>query len=423
MRAAGERQPAAPAGGGPGAVAARAGRAARAREVAGALAAAWIVYAKELVDALRDRRTLLTVLLSSVAVGPLVLVLVSTLVGGIERRAEARSVVVHGLAHAPTLANYLARQTYTVREAPPDYEEQLRKSRLGEPVLVVPQDFEAALRAGEAPLLEVVSAASNQRASSGAGTLVRLLRGFNQEQATLRLAVRGVAPALLEAVRVEERDLSTAATRAAQLATMVPFFVLMAVLYGALNAALDTTAGERERGSLEPLLMAPVPRVALVLGKWGAVASVAMLIAVLSCASFLPGQWLLRSEVLAAMFRFGVREAAWFVALLLPLAGALSALLMALAIRCKSFKEAQANTTVVLLVVSLLPLVTVFNQEGEQPWHLWLPALAQATLMGRVLKGEALPWMDLAVPVFVALGVTVLSLFYVARLLRRAALK
>lgn len=389
----------------------------------GALAGAWTVYFKELVDALRDRRTLLTVLLSSVAVGPLVLVLVSSLVGGIEKRAEARSVVVMGIEHAPSLANYLARQTYVVRPAPGDYEEQLRRSRLGEPVVVIPADFETALRAGEAPLVELVSAASNRRAATGIAPVLRLLRGFNQEQATLRLALRGVAPALLETVRVEERDLADAATRAAQLATMVPFFVLMAMLYGALNAALDTTAGERERGSLEPLLMTPVARVALVLGKWGAVATVAMLIAVLSCVSFLPGQWLLRSEALSAMFRFGVREAAWFVALLLPLAGALSALLMAMAVRCKSFKEAQANATVVLLAASLLPLVTVFNQEGEAPWHLWLPALAQTTLMGRVLKGEALPAFDLALPVLVCAAVAALSLAYVMRLLRQAALK
>jgi sodium transport system permease protein len=388
-----------------------------------ALAGAWTVYLKELVDALRDRRTLLTVLLSSVAVGPFVLVLVSTLVGGIERRAEERSVVVSGIEHAPSLANYLARQTYVVRAAPADFEEQLRKSRLGDPVVVIPADFEAALRAGEAPLVEVVSSASNQRASTGVGAVLRLLRGFNQEQAVLRLALRGVAPSLLEVLRVEERDLASAAARAAQLATMVPFFVLMAMLYGALNAALDTTAGERERGSLEPLLMTPVPRAALVIGKWGAVASVAMLIAFLSCLSFLPGQWLLRSEALAAMFRFGVREAAWFVALLLPLAGALSALLMAIAVRCKSFKEAQANATVVLLVVSLLPLVTIFNQEGEAPWHLWLPALAQTTLMGRVLKGEVLSAWDLALPVLVCVAVAALSLGYVARLLRQSVLK
>ena len=387
------------------------------------LGGAWSVYLKELVDALRDRRTLLTVLLSSVAVGPLVLVLVSSLVGGIEKRAEARSVVVQGIEHAPSLANYLARQTYSVQPAPADYEEQLRRSTLGEPVIVVPVDFEMALRSGEAPLVEVVSAASNQRASTGVGAVLRLLRGFNREQVVLRLALRGVAPALLEVVRIEERDLASAATRAAQLATMVPFFVLMAMLYGALNAALDTTAGERERGSLEPLLMTPVSRAALVLGKWGAVASVAMLIAVLSCLSFLPGQWLLRSEALSAMFRFGAHEALWFVALLLPLAGALSALLMAIAIRCKSFKEAQANATVLLLVVSLLPLVTVFNQEGEAPWHLWVPALAQSTLMGRVLKGDALPAPDLWLPLMMCVALAVASLAYVARMLRQAAIK
>ncbi|MBL8341963.1 MAG: ABC transporter permease [Rubrivivax sp.] len=383
----------------------------------------WVVYLKELVDALRDRRTLATVLLSSVAVGPLVLFLVSTLVSGIEKRAEARNVVVLGIEHAPTLANFLARQTYAVQRAPADYEEQLRNSRLGDPVVVVPADFERRLAGGEAPLVEVVSSAANQRASTGVGAVLRLLRGFNHEQAVLRVATRGVAPGLLEALRVEERDLASAATRAAQLATMVPFFVLMAMLYGALNAALDTTAGERERGSLEPLLMTPVSRAALVMGKWGAVASVAMLIAVLSCLSFLPGQWLLRSEALAAMFRFGLREAAWFVALLLPLAGALSALLMAIAVRCKTFKEAQANATVLLLVVSLLPLVTIFNQEGEAAWHLWVPALAQSTLMARVLRAEALPAPDLLWPVGVCAAVAAMALVYVAKTLRRAAVK
>jgi sodium transport system permease protein len=199
--------------------------------------------------------------------------------------------------------------------------------------------------------------------------------------------------------------------------------VLMAVLYGALHAALDTTAGERERGSLEPLLMNPASRAALVLGKWGAVACVAMLIALLSCASFLPGQWLLRSETLAAMFRFGMREGAMFLALLLPLAGALSALLMAIAIRCRSFKEAQANATGLVLAVSLLPLLTLLNQDGEAPWHLWLPALAQITLMGRVLKGEPMAAWELVLPLVICVLLTALCLAYVAQSLKRAALK
>jgi sodium transport system permease protein len=232
-----------------------------------------------------------------------------------------------------------------------------------------------------------------------------------------------MAPASLQAPEVDERDLASPAARAAKWAKLVPFFMLMAVLYGALHAALDTTAGERERGSLEPLLMNPVSPLALVLGKWAAVMAVAMLIALLSCISFLPGQWLLRSETLAAMFRFGIGEGAMFLALLAPLAAALSALLMAIAIRCRSVKEAQASATVLVLLVSLLPLLTLFNQQGEVAWHLGVPALAQITLMGRVLKGEPIAAWELTLPLAVSALLVALCLGFVARWLRGAALK
>lgn len=383
----------------------------------------WIVFVKELVDALRDRRTLLTVILSSVAVGPLVLVALSALVAGMEQRAEAREVVVQGIEQAPTLRNYLERQAYTIKSPPEDFEKQLVSRAFGDPVIVVPADFERDLTQGLAPVIEVIGASGNTRAQSSMGRVNRLLQGFGQEQATLRLALRNVAPTLLQPVQVEERDLADPLARAAQFTSMLPFFVLMAVLYGALHAALDTTAGERERGSLEPLLMNPAAHAWLVAGKWGAVACVGMLVAVLSCFSFLPGQWLLRSEALAAMFQFGLREAALFLALLLPLAAALSALLMAVAIRCKSFKEAQANSTFVILAISMLPMMTLFNQEGEKPWHLWVPALAQITLMGRVLKGEGMGAADLGVPLVVAAVLTVACVAFVASRLKGAAVK
>jgi sodium transport system permease protein len=384
---------------------------------------AWRVYLKELLDALRDRRTLMVVLLSSVAVGPLIMVFISQFVGQMEKRAEERVIVVQGIEHAPGLRNFLERQTYTVQAPPADFERQLKDSKFGEPVLVVPADFQALQARGEVPVVELLSSSGNQRAQSASGRVLRLLRAYNQEQATLRLAVRGLSPAALAAVDVEERDLADPGARAAQLSVMVPYFVMMAMLYGALNAALDTTAGERERGSLEPLLMNPAPHAALVLGKWAAVASVAMLIAVLSCLSFLPAQWLLRSETLAAVFQFGWREALWFIGLLLPLAALVSALLMAIAIRCKTFKEAQANATVIILAVSLLPLMTLFNQEGAAPWHLWVPALAQSGLMGKVLKGELPLPGDVLLSLAVAAVLTFLALTFVSRMLGRAALK
>lgn len=381
------------------------------------------IFRKEIRDALRDRRTLLTVLVSSVLMGPLVLLAISALVASLESSAELREVVVADLARAPTLVNFLERQTYTVKPAPANYEALLRRAKLTDAVVVVPTDFEAALLRGDAPIVEIVSDSANQRSQASAARVARLLAGFGRERALLTLALRGVSPDAVEPVRVEERDLASNQTRAAQITGMLPFFVLMAVLTGALNAALDTTAGERERGSLEPLLMNPVERWVLVLGKWGAVAGVGMLIAVLACFSFLPGQWLLRSDTLAAMFRYGVREALLFLVVLLPFAAAASALLMAVAIRCRTFKEAQASTTVVMLAASLLPLINVFSLGEESPWYLWVPALAQNVLMTRVLKGEAFGAEQLAVPLLVCAALAAGGIWFVARALRSAAVR
>lgn len=381
------------------------------------------VYLKELRDALRDRRTLITVFASSVLIGPLVLLAISGLVASLEASAEQRVVVVANLDRAPTLKNFIERQSFVVKRAPPDYEARLRDASLADAVVVVPADFEAALLRGDAPIVEIVSDSANQRSQASAGRVDRLLQGFSRERAVLALALRGVSPDALEALRVEDLDLASSQTRATQITGMLAFFVLTAVLTGALNAALDTTAGERERGSLEPLLMNPAERWVLVLGKWAAVASVSMLIAVLACFSFLPGQWLLRSDTLAAMFQYGPREALMFLVVLLPFAAAASALLMAVAIRCKTFKEAQASTTVVMLAATVLPLINAFSLGQESPWYLWVPALAQNVLMTHVLKGEGFTVLQLAVPMGVCALLAAGSIWFVARALRSAAVR
>ncbi len=387
------------------------------------LQTALAVFRKEWRDALRDRRTLIVVLVSSVLLGPLVLIALSGLLASFEAQAEKREVLIAGMESAPSLKNFFERQAYTVKPAPADYEALLIGSKLHEAVLVVPKNFEADLLAGDVPALEVVSDSGNRQSQAGANRVMQLVNAFGRERGMLGLLMRGVSPELLAPLQVNERDLASTQSRAAQLTGMLPFFVVMAMLYGALNAALDTTAGERERASLEPLLMNPASRVALVIGKWGAVTALAVLIAVLSCMSFLPAQWLLRSDTLQAMFQFGVYEAVMFIAVLLPLAAALAAALMAVAIRCKSFKEAQASSTVVVMGISMLPMVTLFNQSGEAPWHLWVPALAQYTLMTRVLKGESFGVEQALIPLLVCTVLAVVCTSFVARTLRSAAVR
>jgi sodium transport system permease protein len=201
---------------------------------------------------------------------------------------------------------------------------------------------------------------------------------------------------------------------------MVPYFILMAVVYGALTAALDTTAGERERRSLEPLLMTPASSWALVLGKWGAITSVAMMITVLSSLSFIPSQWLIASETLSALFQFGPREAIAFVAILIPLGGALASMLMAVAIRSKTFREAQSTSTFVVLGASFIPAISFLNPSADEAWHAWVPALAQFQIMGRVLRGEAMPWEALGISVVVCLFIIAACLASVTREIRKA---
>ena len=205
---------------------------------------------KELTDALRDRRTLLTVLLSSVLMGPLILVAISGLVASLEARAEQREIYVAGLAPGADPQEFSpSGRPYVVKEAPSDYESELRASRFTDPLVVVPPTFQASLAKGESPIVENVSDSANQRSEASTGRIARLLGGFGRERAILDLALRGVAVQVLEPIDVEERDLASTQTRATRITGMLPYFVMMAVLYGALNAALDTTAGERERGS------------------------------------------------------------------------------------------------------------------------------------------------------------------------------
>jgi sodium transport system permease protein len=381
------------------------------------------VWGKELLDLLRDRKTLVAVLLSSVISVPLMLFIVSNIVEGFEGRAERREVYVLGAQHAPGLVNFLQRQSHAVKTPPEDYEAQLRDSKFGHAVVVVPRDHKQRLARGELSTLSVVYDSSNRNAQGSAGTVRRLVQGYARELSTLNLALRGASTASAQSVEVQDLDLASSASRGMQLMSMLPFFVMMAVLYGALNAALDTTAGERERGSLEPLLSTPAPRWGLVLGKWAAVATVAMGIACVNVASFFPSQLLLKSEGLAAMFQFGGREAVAFLAALVPFAAALSAALMAVAMRSGTYKEAQASSTFVILAVNLTPLVGIVNPSGEQPWHLWLPGLAQQTVMARVLKGEALGLGHLLIPTFSCLAVTVLCLWAVTRTVQKVVVK
>lgn len=382
------------------------------------MTAAFVVFRKELVDALRDRRTWLIVLLTSLLAGPVSLLLIATLVSSAEDSAARREVVLVNGAAAPGLVNFLQRNGATIVEAPADFREQLRNGRLQNAVVVVPADFRGRQAAGESVQLEVIFDESASRAQTAVRTTLALLRAYSRELGNQRLLARGVSPQILQPIEIEEVNVSGSRARGAQLLFLVPWLALVGAVVGAISVAIDVTAGERERGSLEPLLMNPVSTASIVLGKWAVAATCSAAVVVLTLAGFTAALQFVRSENVAALMQFGWPEVALFLALLLPFSAMVGALNMLAATYGRSHKEAQTYASYITMIVNFVPILPLFLTIRDAPWQLAVPALAQQTVLMRALRGEAVGPIDILAPGAIALALTAAALLLQARLLR-----
>ena len=380
--------------------------------------AAAVIFRKELIDALRDRRTWIVVLLSSLLAGPVSLLLIASFVSSAEESAKRREVFVANAAAAPALINFLQRNGAQVRDAPPDYREQLRSGELQNAVVVIPDDFARRQAAGDSVRIDVVYDESANRAQTAVRTTMTLLQGYNRELGVQRILARGVAPQLLQPLQFEEINLAASRARGAQLLFLVPWLALVGAVVGAISVAIDVTAGERERGSLEPLLMNPVSTRSIVLGKWAVAASCSAAVVVLTLAGFSVAMQFVRSENLSALMQFGAAEVLLFLVLLLPFSAMVAALNMLAATYGRSHKEAQTYASYITMIVNFVPIIPLFLTVRDAPWQLFVPALAQQTVLMRGLRGEIVGTSDILLPSAIALAVTAAALVLQARLLR-----
>ena len=379
---------------------------------------AWAtVYWKELRDALRDRRTAIMVLVASILTGPVTLVLVVNFVSGLEEKAAILKVRVRGQENAPALVNFLQRNDVEIENAPEDYEERIRKGKL-DAVIVVPDDFQEHWLAGDGARLEIVF--DDSRTDSGPATrqAERLLRAFNQESGMLRMIARGVSPDLGSPVKVEHVSTATPRQKGAFLLFLIPMFALLSPLLGGMTIAIDSTAGERERGSLEPLLANPVRAGQIVAGKWLAAWTFATGVALLTLSGFALAAALYAQQKLAALMAFGAPELARFVAMVVPFAAMTSALQMLICTYGRSYREAQTYVSYLATAVSFVPMIVIFSGLKDATWQLAVPVLGQQAVLSRVVRGDAFTATDWAVPSAIALAIALACVALVARLLR-----
>jgi sodium transport system permease protein len=347
----------------------------------------WIVLMKELVDGTRDRRSISSVMFGAV-ITPVLFGGMFTVMAGRNKDAEDIKLPVAGVEYAPAFVDWLKQQSGVEIVAPPVDPEQAVRDRKEDVVLIIEKDFSKNIaRAIPAPV-KLVSDVTRESARRKVTRVRALVTDYAGQLAALRLIARGVAPSIAVPVRVQEVEVSSAQERLATLLNILPLVLVLAALTGGMQIGIDTTAGERERGSLEPLLLSPVPRVALAAGKWLAASA-------FGCGAVLFSMLLTVNVMrrvpwhdLGIRFRVSDGELMSLLALLLPLALFLNAVVMFASTFARSFKEAQGYIGILILLPMLPGLLSTLYPLSNRPWLAPIPIVGQYALAADILRGN-----------------------------------
>jgi sodium transport system permease protein len=374
-----------------------------------------VVARKELTDSFRDKRALYGIAFGSLF-GPLLIGFMLTQEAKQERAAQEIKIPVVGRANSPMLVHWLAQQAgVEIVNGPADAEQAVRDSK-EDFVLVIKKEFAEKFSAVRPAPVQIVSDSNRMSTHAKVRRLRSLLTRFSSEIGSLRLIARGVSPALASPLKVEDVEISSAQQSIARLFNFIPLFVIMAAFTAGMQIATDSTAGERERLSLEPLLINPVPRWQLVGGKWlaSAVAALGGMAATLAITAFILSR--LSLEDLGVRFHLGWPECLLIFAAVAPMGLLAPAIQVYLACFAKTFKEAQTYMSFLILAAIAPSMLSLFYPLADKPWMRPIPFLGQSLLANDVLGG-IIPsvWMFLAAAA-AAMVVTAVFLWLATRL-------
>ena len=346
------------------------------------------VFKKELIDGLRDRRALLSVLIFPFF-GPLLIVFMLNSLTNSDTIKQRLKLPVIGADYAPTLMSVLEESGIDIIDAPSKTKESIES---GEHSIILEVPAEYPSRFNQSRPAPIILHYDQSRTSSRRHIqqVQHVLEAYNTQLTAIRLLMRGIDPSITTPLQVQEHDLSTPQTKAANLfETIIMFSVLSAFICG-VYLAIDTTAGERERGSLEPLLLTPTPRHELLLGKWLACAFFGSLGVVLSLActsialSFVP------FEVLGMRLVLGPKEVLTILSAFIPFAFFASAIQILVAAFAKTFKEAQTYLNMTMFLPMAPGLIMSFKPLTPSLWMAFVPALSHQLTASSILRGESL---------------------------------
>ncbi|HEX5648730.1 MAG TPA: ABC transporter permease [Steroidobacteraceae bacterium] len=386
--------------------------------------ALWVVLRKELLDAFRDRRM--------VAVAFLVMPLaVPTIIGGTaalgarKQAAQLESTLalpVIGGDHAPNLVDWLGQQNVEVVPAPADPDAAVRAQK-HDVILRIDPEYAEDWRNGRPAGVEVIFDSSRPMSTGATIARVRgLLDGYSDTVGTLRLIARGIHPAVARPLQVGSRDVATPEARFDLSQQLLPYLLLLLAFIGGMQVAIDATAGERERQSLEPLLATPASREAIISAKILATAIFALLTITATLLAYRVSFALLPSDLPDSSFAFGPWALLQLFVVILPVVLLGATVLTALAAFARSYREAQGYLPLLIFLPMVPTLVLLVAPVRTQTWMLAVPFLGQNQLILRILRDEHITPGEWGVNLGAGFALVALAWLVAARLYYREQL-
>ena len=385
------------------------------------------VFRKEFFENLRDRRILLSALVFGPVLGPVLLagLLQLSVSKGEATFEKPMTLPVIGAQYAPNLMAVLESRGIKIEPRKLD-ETQIRSAIAAREIKValrIPKDYAERWSRSEPAPVEIFVDSSDQFGGDASATRVsRAINAYSQQISQTRLVLRGIDPVSTAAVVIHEIDVSTPTSRATFALGMLSYLTIFAMLFGGMYLAIDATAGERERGSLESLLTAPMPRKYLIYGKIAATASYMLISMALTLAACAVALQYVRLEEFGMSLSMGPVTTLKLFSVAAPLALFGAGLLTVVASFTRSFREAQSYLTFAISIPTL-PLVFIgVLQVDPTPLVMATPSLSQHFLMMEILRGEMPAMVDIMLSSSVSLLIGVVLCWFAGRLYEREAI-
>lgn len=390
------------------------------------MAAIWTVFRKEVLENLRDRRVILSAFFFGVLLAPIVFGLTTTMVSkrALENQDKPLDLPVAGATHAPNLVQFLRENGAKVEDVQLTTEQAMDEVRSGQRdmVLLIGEDYGKALQAGRSAPLSLVVDTSSSRTGPSADRARRLLDAYGHQLAVLRLMVRGIDPKVIQPVGVHTLDVATPAGRSLLILGMMTYFCFMSMLVGGFYLAIDTTAGERERNSLEPLLALPVRRSQLLIGKMLATAAFMSVSLLLTLAAFAVVLNFIPLEALGMSANFGPRVILAIFAVMATFVPMGAGLMTVVASFTRSNREAQSWLSVVMMLpIAPIMFAVVSGTKPSAPL-MAVPSLSQHLLATSLMRGDTIPSLHILICAGTTLALGAVLVALAVRLYQREAI-